>query len=490
MWLPVCFLTCLQERLGGILFLLVQTGMTNRLFVCVATLFVLLLSAGCRSLASQTAAPLTPALTATRTLGVGPGQTATGTPGNGPHVQKTGTLGHAPGPSATPAPQGNSWVKTYGGNNQSLGGDVIQASDGGFLIVGSIGRFQGDDFQGGVMLIKTDPKGETVWQKVYGGDEFDAGWSLIQTGDGGYLIAGETASFGAGSMDAYLIKVDQQGNEIWSKTYGGPLDEGVSSILPAQGGGYLLVGNFVDPNDVIADPGTAGYAGFAGRSNIYVVKIDQDGNQLWSHVFESQNNVIASTGAATPDGGFVILATIIYYPEFDNDVYLLKIDDQGEEIWSRTWQEDAMAGYALAPTADDQFLITGPYEISEDTPADMYLMKVDAQGEELWRTVFGEPGLYEFGQAVIEASDGNYMVLASSVENLYAGKSNVILSSLDKNGGLLWMKPVKTFYDIKAQTMLQHLDGGYVITGSASSNFGRTYHAILIKTDAQANVHE
>lgn len=466
--------------------------MLNKFRLTVITLGVLILSAGCGPSADQMVTPSPTALQTSETVSE---QVATATPQASPQPTITVPTETEPGSQviSTPAPdsipQNTTWIKTYGNGHESLGGGIIQTNDGGLLIVGGIGTIQGNTVQGGVLLLKTDASGEVLWQKVYGGEEFDIGWSIVQTRDGNYLLAGETTSFGAGGMDIYLIKVDQDGNEIWSKTYGSSMDEAVSSVGQTQDGGYLLVGNSVDPNDVITDPGTAGYAGFAGRSNIHVVKTDKDGNEAWSRTYESEDNVIASSGAVTPDGGCVILATIIYYPGFDNDLYLLKIDGEGNEIWARTWEEDALAGYAMIQTSDNNFLITGTYEISENSLSDSYLLKVDAQGNEIWMYTFGDPGLFESGQALIETSDGKYMILGSATKSLYTGETDIQLVFIDKAGELIWMKSVKSYLLAKANAILQLADGGYVITGSISTS-GHTFKAILIKTDADGNVRE
>ena len=178
-----------------------------------------------------------------------------------------------------PAVADSRWVKIYGVSQDSLGSDLIQASDGGIYVVGGIGEILDDEASGGVLLIKTDDAGRLLWSKVYGGSEFDIGWSILQTGDGDLVIAGQTASFGAGGMDAYLIRVDAGGEELWSSSYGSPLDESVSTVLESADGHFFLIGNQVDPNDFITDPGEAGYGGFGGRSEIYVVKTH-------THIFE------------------------------------------------------------------------------------------------------------------------------------------------------------------------------------------------------------
>lgn len=392
--------------------------------------------------------------------------------------------------SATSSSQKSTWIKIYADDQISMAGDILQNSDNSFMVVGGIGVSESNGIQGGVMLIKTDPNGDEQWMKVYGGKEYDAGSALLPVDGGGYLIAGETASFGAGGRDGYLIKVDRDGDEIWSHTYGSRLNESFTSISQSRDGGYLLVGNIEDPNDVIADPGEAGYGGLAGRSNIYVVKTDLDGNELWSHVFESDKNMITVGGLATKDGGSIVLSTIMYYPENDNDIFVMKIDSAGKKVWSRTWEGLSMSGYAMALTSDNCLVITGFIQVIKEIHPDLLIIKTDLEGNELWRATHGDANLYEFGQDVVENQEGQFMVLESSTDNLYAGKTTLRLVLYDSNGDFLKDNPILYPGDIKAQTILQHTDGNYLITGSLINPFADMYQAVLIKTNAEGVVQE
>ena len=406
-----------------------------------------------------------------------------------PEITATSTtiVALTPTPESTPPSLDETWVKTYGGIRENMSSEVLLATDGGYYTVGGIGKIFEDDREGGVLLLKTDEDGDIEWLKVYGGEEFDIGWSIIQAEDGNLVISGETNSFGAGGMDAYLIKVDPDGNEIWSKTYGTALDETVSAVKQTFDSGYLLIGNQVDPEDIIADPDTAGYAGYAGRSNIHIIKTDADGNEVWSRTYDSDENIIAYSGLVTPDGSYVLLATITYFPGSDNDIYLLKIDQKGDEVWVRTFEEDAYAGYTIMETSDGHYLITGIYETSENPVSDLYLLKIDAEGHEVWRSVYGDPETYESGQALLETKDGNYLVLADTTPSLYAGKNNLLLFLVDDFGNLIWKQTLTIFYHSKAHTIVGHPDGGYLISGSASSS-GRTENTFLIRADAYGNL--
>jgi CubicO group peptidase (beta-lactamase class C family) len=396
-----------------------------------------------------------------------------------------------PSPTAAPVTEpgvtSNTWIKTYGGDQDDVGWDVLLADDGGYFIVGTTNLEFEPEQQGDIYLIRTDAAGEVLWEKTYGGEEYDAGSTIFPADDGGLMIAGHTASFGAGGQDAYLIKVDQDGNEIWSKTFGGPLDE-MATAWPMEDGGYVVGGIIVDPNDIVADPGAAGYGGLAGRSNIYLSRTDDDGNELWTRTFGGENNVMATSGVQTPDGGFLILATILRYPENDDDIYLLKVDENGEEVWSRTWDEGTTNSYDLVQTPDGNYLISGsysPYEDMDRVKLDFLFIKVDPEGNELWTSTFGDPDMVDHGSVLAETTDGGYVTAGELVKDYYSWDADIMLVKIDENGQPLWERIFETDAHSMFATILQHPDGGYVVAGSTFN--GRVFDIFLIKTDSEGN---
>jgi hypothetical protein len=290
-------------------------------------------------------------------------------------------------------------------------------------------------------------------------------------------------------MDVYLLKLDQDGNELWFETFGGPLDEMAAAGQMANGD-FLLAGNIVDPNDFVTDPGTAGYGGFEGRSNIYLARLDADGNELWTQTFGGENNVLITGGAQTPDGGGLILATILYFPESGDDVLLLKVDEHGNKIWSRTWEEGSIGARDLIQTADGNYLITGSYAPSDsaDSNEDYIFIKIDPEGNELWTSTFGDPDMIDYGMVLAETTDGGYVAAGERVEDLYTWNADISLVKTDQNGQLLWEQIIETDAHCMFGAILQHPDGGFIIAGSSFN--GRTFDIFVIKTDAKGNVAE
>jgi len=154
------------------------------------------------------------------------------------------------------------WARTFGGTDKESGCGVQQTLDGGYIVTGATSSFgtKGDAF-----IIKLNSNGDITWAKTYGGSEWDAASSIFfQTSDGGFIIPGETASFGAGGMDALIMKLNSNGDIIWAKTYGGNGDESASSISQTPDGGFIVAGQ------------TASFG--AGGYDFLVLKLDSSGN--------------------------------------------------------------------------------------------------------------------------------------------------------------------------------------------------------------------
>lgn len=138
------------------------------------------------------------------------------------------------------SPPETAWSKTYGGSGVDYATSVQQTSDGGYVLAGvtySAGNGLGDFW-----LVKTDSAGDKQWSRTYGGTGDDLVDYVQQTSDGGYVLAGCTWSFGAGSNDFWLVKTDSSGNQQWNKTYGGAQDDWASSVQQTSDGGYILAG--------------------------------------------------------------------------------------------------------------------------------------------------------------------------------------------------------------------------------------------------------
>ena len=168
---------------------------------------------------------------------------------------------------------------------------VFQTSDGGYALTGETNSSGAGDLD--FWLVKTDATGNMQWNKTYGGTGADTGVVVVQNSDGGYAIAGRTASFGAGGNDIWLIKTDATGNMLWNKTYGGPGTEQGNAMVQTSDGGYALF-----------SPTTSFGAG--GGQDVWLVKTDATGNMVWNKTYGGTGNEFAVYLIQTSDGGYAL----------------------------------------------------------------------------------------------------------------------------------------------------------------------------------------
>jgi ribosomal protein S11 len=205
------------------------------------------------------------------------------------------------------------WAKTYGGTNYDGAYSVQQTSDGGYIVAGATYSFGAGSTD--IILIKTDANGNIIWAKIYGGTGEDYAFSVRQTSDSGYIVAGYTYSFGAGSRDLFLIKTDVNGNIIWAKTYGGTSDDYATSVQQTSDGGYIVAGE------------TQSFG--AGYRDILLIKTDANGNIIWAKTYGGTDWDKALSVRQTSDGGYIVAGYTYSFGAGSRDLFLIKTDADG-----------------------------------------------------------------------------------------------------------------------------------------------------------------
>jgi hypothetical protein len=190
---------------------------------------------------------------------------------------------------AQPSPD-TLWTRTYGGSSYDEAQCVQQTADGGYIVAGS--TWSSGLLQFNFWLIKTDASGDSVWSRIFGGTSDEYCFSVQQTFDDGYVLAGWTESFGAGSRDFWLVKTNTNGDSLWSRTFGGASDDECTSVEQTSDGGYMLAGS----------TGSFG----AGVYDFWLVKTDGNGNLQWSRTFGGGSEDRCYSAQQTADGGCIL----------------------------------------------------------------------------------------------------------------------------------------------------------------------------------------
>jgi hypothetical protein len=357
------------------------------------------------------------------------------------------------------------WNRTFGGSMWDTGRSVQQTSEGGFIIAGSTGSYgAGSD---DVWLIKTDSSGNLAWNKTFGGSGDDYGESVQQTSDGGYIIAGDTNSYGAGNYDVWLIKADSSGNLAWNKTFGGSGDDYGDSVQQTSDAGYIIVGY------------TNSYG--AGSGDVWLIKTDSSGNLAWNKTFGASGYDYRPSVQQTSEGGYIIAGFTSSYGAGGLDVWLIKTDSSGNEMWNKTFGGSGDDyGESVRQTSDGGYVIAGFTSSYGAGDYDVWLIKTDSSGHEAWNKTFGGSN-WDHGYSVQQTSEGGYIIAGDT--NSY-GASDVWLIKADSSGNETWNKAFGGSDPDDGLSVQQTSDGGYVIAGSTSPYGTNDLDVWLIKVTA------
>ena len=301
------------------------------------------------------------------------------------------------------------WFKTYGGTGEDGGKAIQQTTDGGYIVTGLAFLGAGDY---DITLLKLDASGNLQWSKVYGGGAADYGLYVQQTSDSGYVISGFMSGLGFGAEDVALIKTDANGNTQWMKVYGGAGSDWGDYVEQTSDGGYKVVGYTTSfgagSYDIyvlkLDSSGSIQWAKTYGGAS-------GEGSSQWG-----------ISGKTTADGGFMVCANTTSFGSGSNDVLLIKTDNSGAVVWAKTYggAADEQPRFALE-TRDHGFSVFGYTTSFGAGDLDAYLIKTDSLGNLEWSKAYGGPA-YDKGAMAREAPDGGYalsIVTASFGANYY-----------------------------------------------------------------------
>ena len=395
-----------------------------------------------------------------------------------PTVVPTPAATAAPEPTPYPALDARVDLRTYGGQLTDWGYDILLLDDGSTLIVGQVDN-AGPSHRispGKAHLIRTDAEGAVIWEKDYGGEVDAMFYCPIQSGDDEYVILGQIAgSYTRDEEDIYLVKIDGEGNEIWSQIYGGRGMGHGKMVRQTADGGFILAGGRADEFP----------SGGLYQSDLVLIKTDAEGSEVWTRTY-GEEILYAGWGVAqTPDGGYILIGweakTIP-----DRDVIAIKTDAVGEVEWSHTWDldpGDRDGGFDMILTADGHVVIAG-IQSMDDGPRGAVLIKVDLEGNEVWVKDFTAGHGYEFWD-IMEDQDGGYVMAGGRFLSPFdpltgeAVREGLVIKT-DPDGEVLWQYTVNSseFESTLLSSAVVLPGRGYIFVGAARPT-GEAYWDML-----------
>ncbi|CAH0995118.1 hypothetical protein EMA8858_01238 [Emticicia aquatica] len=331
------------------------------------------------------------------------------------------------------------WKKSFGGSNNDFFRTIIQTPDDGFLCIGETNSSDGDINhpigQIDLWVVKLNNLGNIIWQKNYGGNSNDIGFSACLSTDGNYIVAGNEESNNPyipdnkGLMDFWVLKIDTLGNIIWQKNFGGSENEYLRSIKNTTDGGFILSGNSKSTDGNISN-------NFGGL-DIWVLKVDNSGNLLWQNNFGGTKDDYSKNIIEDKDGNFVVVGETF---SFDNDseenhsaaqerdFLVVKINNLGQKIWSRCFGGSGNEyARSVLQSNDGQFIVVGEsYSNDGQAPnnhgdADFWLIKINQlDGNLVWQKTFGGKG-HDEPNSIVETFDNSLIIVGNSAQPIGNG---------------------------------------------------------------------
>ena len=359
---------------------------------------------------------------------------------------------------------------TIGGNNGDYATSIIQTTDGGYAIAGYTSSFGAgnSDFY----IAKLDGIGALQWTKTVGGNGNEEAYSIIQTADGGYAVAGYTDYYGAGGSDFFIVKLDGTGATQWSRTVGGTVNEYAYSIIQTTDGGYAVAGY------------TAPFG--AGNTDSYIVKLDGTGTLQWTRIAGGTVDDFAYSIIQTTDGGYAIAGYTSSFGAGSRDSYILKLDGTGTLQWTRTVGGNGNEyGRSIVQTTDGGYVVAGYTDDLGAGDYDFYIVKLGGTGTLQWtRTIGGIER--DLAYSIIQTTDGGFAVTGYTT-TFGAGSGDLYIVKLGNTGTLQWSKTVGGTGSDPSYSIIQTTDGGYAVTGVTTSFGTGEYDFYIVKFDGSGN---
>ncbi len=345
-----------------------------------------------------------------------------------------------------------------------------------------------------------------LWGRAFGGPDSDGGYLVKAAPDGGYVLWGETSSYGAGREDLLLLKTDATGAVQWARTYGTPVDE-FGSILPLEGGGFLLQGSSMDSGQQVqffmarlAEDGSVQWqksygganSGLAGavptadggflvsgfnfsfttlQSSLMMVRLDSAGNILWQKQYSGSGQILGFFHEA-PDGTILGSGTTLNLMTQNMDLWAARFDASGNLLWQKTYGGSGMeGGGGLFPLSGGGFILSGTTRSfgaggSTNGVGDVWLLRLDPNGNILWQKTYGG-SQDEFG--FVQPVDGGGFFLAADTQSFGAGDHDLWLLRLDNNGGIVWQKTFGGSQKDELASALAQPDGTFLVAAKTES---------------------
>jgi hypothetical protein len=359
--------------------------------------------------------------------------------------------------------------KTYGGIEHDIAKSVVKTDDG-YLIAGKSRSFSKDRYYN-AYLIKIDKNGDKIWSKIYGGEDNDEARAITRVGKD-FVFVGSTESYGNDDLSYYFVKIDKDGKIKWEKTYyRGSDDEYYGNDIVSDGKNLVIAGTERHLNF------------FSAKINPLLFKVDSEGDLVWRGYYGGKDEDYANAIISVKDG-YLMAGTTETYGHGDFDSYIVKLNKEGKREWFHAYggKDDETANDIIE--TDDGYLIVGSTDSFGLNYKDVFVVRVDRRGKVIWRHSYG--GRYDdeaFG--VAKSPDGGFVIVGRS--EVRREGSQLYLLKINGKGKVEWSRTYGGDEDDAGYDIVT-ADDGYLIVGEKKTDIRRDSNVWVLKVDFKGRI--
>jgi len=341
------------------------------------------------------------------------------------------------------------WNMTHSIGDADLIAQVLRVDDG-YLVLGNTQTWGTGTSSQDIFLFKIDMEGNVVWEKIYGeGNAKD----MAPAGEGGVLIAGEYIEGDISNI--YLIKVDSSGSKEWERIITEKNSETVAGIVTLTEHGFVIAGYRMIEKTYYHNSARQAFA----------MKVDGMGEIIWRQTYNEEGSIRIWDITSFQDKGCLIVGTTTDNDP-DGDVYALKIDENGQEVWKVVHESNStQEAFVATSSSDGGFILAGTNGTIPNSIYDILVVKLDSNGQVLWSTVYGGPD-YDKVNSIICTEDG--AILVGKTRSFGAGGVDAYLLKINNTGYLIWEKMIGGPQYDDATVILRGHNDNFIITGQTS----------------------
>lgn len=359
------------------------------------------------------------------------------------------------------------FIYTYGGKENDGCTQVRGTADKGYVLIGNTSSFGNGRVN--VYVIKTDSLCKMQWSRAIGGYGLQEGYSVTTTFDKGYALTGFTDSYGSGGYKVYLVRLDSSGNMLWQRAYGGNNWDFGYSVKQTSDSGFIICGQT--------------YSYGAGDGDVYVIKTDKNGDTLWTRAIGGVGCDVGNSVTVRNDSLYLIVGSTTSFGIADTNVYFVELNSKGNVISTKTYGSAyTSAAYAITPTLDGGYMIMGSIDSIFNGIMGQLLLKTDSAGNYQWMSQITNGKWDDMGKDIVQAVDSTYLSVGTSDGGGY-GSSSMHIMQHTSTGFYLAGPSMGGGGAQMGNSLTLGANGNVIFAGSTTSYGNGGFDAYLIRLE-------